>query len=125
MTGIGERLRAARERQGFDRAAAAERLHVDEAILESLEIEAFSSLGGLVYVRGHLRHYCELLGEPADELEQLLPRDLGGGYSAVTHQIKLPAQARPGAERRGAIGWMILAAIAAVAAGWYLFRILK
>jgi len=69
--GIGTRLRAGRERKGLTVLQAAEKMHVDSKILESLESEDFEALGAPVYVRGHLRHYAELVGERADELQSL------------------------------------------------------
>ena len=61
---IGDVLRAARERSGVTLVQAAERLRVDVGVLMALEQERFDSLGAPVYVRGHLRRYAELLGEP-------------------------------------------------------------
>src|SRR5580658_9715173 len=69
--GIGTRLRAAREKKGLTLLQAAERMHVDARILESLEAEDFAALGAPVYARGHLRHYAELVGESATELQKL------------------------------------------------------
>lgn len=69
--GIGARLRAARERKGYTLLQAAEKLHVDARVLESLESEDFVALGADVYVRGHLRRYADLTGESASELPQL------------------------------------------------------
>jgi cytoskeleton protein RodZ len=70
-SGIGTRLRAGRERKGFTVLQAAEKLHVDPKILQSLESEDFDALGAPVFVRGHLRHYAELLGEQPNELQAL------------------------------------------------------
>jgi cytoskeleton protein RodZ len=67
-SGIGARLQAARERADLSVAAAAEQLHVDPNVLNALEGERFGELGAPVYVRGHLRHYAELLKESAAEL---------------------------------------------------------
>jgi cytoskeleton protein RodZ len=66
--GIGARLRSARERSRLTILQAAERLHVDPDVLEALEADNFAALGAPVYVKGHLRHYAELVGEPADAL---------------------------------------------------------
>ena len=60
---IGRQLREARERMGLGVAQAAERLHVDENVIDALESGDFETLGPPVYVRGHLRHYAELVGE--------------------------------------------------------------
>jgi cytoskeleton protein RodZ len=62
---IGRQLRAARERMGLGVSQAAEQLHVDVNVIDALETGRFQSLGAPVYVRGHLRHYAELLGEPS------------------------------------------------------------
>ena len=70
--GIGARLRAARERKGQTILQAAEKLHVDARVLEALEAENFEPLGADVYVRGHLRHYAELVGESPAQLQELL-----------------------------------------------------
>lgn len=66
--GIGARLRSARERSRLTILQAAERLHVDPDILEALEADNFAALGAPVYVKGHLRHYAELVGEPVEAL---------------------------------------------------------
>jgi cytoskeleton protein RodZ len=65
---IGERLRAGRERAGLSVAAAAEKLHLDPKVIESLEADRFAELGPSVYVRGHLRRYADFVGEPGIEL---------------------------------------------------------
>lgn len=74
--GIGARLRSARERSRLTIMQAAEKLHLDAEVLEALEAENFAALGAPVYVKGHLRHYAELVGESAEALSEL--------YSQVT-----------------------------------------
>ena len=69
--GIGARLRGARERSRLTILQAAERLHVDPDILEALEADDFAALGAPVYVKGHLRHYAELVGESPEALFEL------------------------------------------------------
>ena len=69
--GIGARLRSARERSRLSILQAAERLHVDPDVLEALEADNFAALGAPVYVKGHLRHYAELVGESAEALFEL------------------------------------------------------
>jgi len=69
--GIGARLRSARERSRLTILQAAEKLHVDPDILEALEAENFAALGAQVYVKGHLRHYAELVGESTEALFDL------------------------------------------------------
>jgi cytoskeleton protein RodZ len=69
--GIGARLRGARERSRLTILQAAEKLHVDPDVLEALEADNFAALGAPVYVKGHLRHYAELVGEPVEPLFEL------------------------------------------------------
>lgn len=69
--GIGARLRSARERSRLTILQAAERLHLDPDILEALEADNFAALGAPVYVKGHLRHYAELVGESPQALYDL------------------------------------------------------
>ncbi|MFO1502690.1 MAG: helix-turn-helix transcriptional regulator [Steroidobacteraceae bacterium] len=66
---IGQTLRTARVATGLDVNQAAERLHVDAAVIEALEEGRFAALGAPVFVRGHLRRYAELLGEPDAPLQ--------------------------------------------------------
>lgn len=65
----GARLAAAREQLGMTLPEAAERLRLDVATLQALEAGRFDTLGAAVFVRGHLRHYAELLGLPLEEID--------------------------------------------------------
>jgi len=65
----GARLAAAREQAGMTLQQAAESLRLDLATLQALEAGRFQALGAAVFVRGHLRHYAELLGLPAGEID--------------------------------------------------------
>jgi len=93
---IGQQLRAARERMGLGVSQAAEQLHVDEKVIDALETGRFNTLGAPVYVRGHLRHYAELVGEPSAsgryESLNVTPPDLTAGPHLPPLQ--------PGAPRR-------------------------
>jgi cytoskeleton protein RodZ len=111
---IGQQLRAARERMGLGVAQAAEQLHVDEKVIDALETGRFNALGAPVYVRGHLRHYADLVGEPSasGRYESLnhVPPDL----TAVPH---LPAQ-NVTPRRRWPLVLFAILLIVAVAAWW-------
>ncbi len=84
--GIGARLRGARERRGLTVLQAAEKLHVDARVLEALETGNFGALGALVYVRGHLRRYAELLGEPPPELSEVYATAPGPDLTRIPHR---------------------------------------
>ena len=70
-SGIGARLRAGREKIGLTQLQAAEKLHVDAKVVEALETERYDVLGAPVFVRGHLKHFAELIGEQAPQLLEL------------------------------------------------------
>ncbi|HEX2790101.1 MAG TPA: RodZ domain-containing protein [Steroidobacteraceae bacterium] len=65
----GARLAAAREHAGMTLTQVAERLRLDIVTLQALEAGRFQTLGAAVFVRGHLRHYAELVGLPVEEIE--------------------------------------------------------
>ena len=117
--GIGARLRSAREARGLTTLQAAEKLHVDPRILESLEAEDFAALGAPVYVRGHLRRYAELIGEAAAELQSL--------YSAVTPApdlTRIPHPAPVGrSSRLATVALVLLVGIAVVGLVWWLLTL--
>jgi cytoskeleton protein RodZ len=64
----GGRLRAARERKGLSLVEAADALRLDCWLVEALERDDFRALGAPVFVKGHLRKYAALTGEPADDI---------------------------------------------------------
>jgi cytoskeleton protein RodZ len=111
---IGKQLRAARERMGLGVAQAAEQLHVDEKVIDAIETGKFQALGPPVYVRGHLRHYADLVGEPSAsgryESLSAAPPDLRTGP-------QMPAMQRPPRRRWPLVVFAILLALA-VAAWW-------
>ncbi|HVM11256.1 MAG TPA: helix-turn-helix domain-containing protein [Actinomycetota bacterium] len=61
-TGIGRALRTARLRRGKSLEEASRETRVKTEYLQALEVEAFDSLLGDVYVRGFLRSYARYLG---------------------------------------------------------------
>jgi cytoskeleton protein RodZ len=96
---IGQQLRAARERMGLGVSQAAEQLHVDEKVIDALETGRFNTLGAPVFVRGHLRHYADLVGEPSasgryESLNQT-PPDLTAGPHLPPAQTGAPRRRWP------------------------------
>ena len=119
--GIGQRLRAARERLDFSVTQAAERLHCDPSSVEALENEDFASLGASVYARGHLRRYAELLGEPAGEL-LLAMNQKAADARALPDLTSIPQAERPADPRKYLKPLIVvgLAALFAVLVWWVL-----
>jgi cytoskeleton protein RodZ len=106
---LGARLRSAREHAGLTVIQAAERLHVDPRLIEALEGDRFEELGASVYVRGHIRHYAELVGESPGELQEL--------YSAsahAAHKIDL-TRVPKGQDSAGASSALLVPAVLVVA----------
>ena len=111
---IGQQLRAARERMGLGVSQAAEQLHVDENVINALETGRFQQLGAPVFVRGHLRHYAELVGEPSASGRYESLRHAPPDLTAVPH---LPPQ-RAVPSRRWPLVLLAVLLMVAVAAWW-------
>jgi cytoskeleton protein RodZ len=121
--GIGTRLRAGRERKSLTVLQAAEKLHVDAKVLESLEAEDFEALGAPVYVRGHLRHYAELVGEQADELQSLYSNSVRVTPPDLTRIAKA---AVPSETRRLVVPATVVVLVFAIAGGvWWIVTLSK
>jgi cytoskeleton protein RodZ len=76
----GARLKAAREQRGMSVEKAADEIHVDTWVVDALEACDYARIGPMVFVKGHLKRYAELLGLPIDEIMSDLepPRAAGG-----------------------------------------------
>jgi len=119
--GIGTRLRSARERKGLTILQAAEKLHVDARILESLESENFGALGAPVYVRGHLRHYAELIGESPAELLGLYSNSIKTVQPDLTRIPKAPPP--DAASKLVAPALVVLVGFAVAGTVWWVFTL--
>jgi cytoskeleton protein RodZ len=119
--GIGTRLRAAREARGLTILQAAEKLHVDARVLESLEAEDFASLGAAVYARGHLRRYAELIGEAPAELQSLYPAAAAASGPDLT---RIPRRAPdPHSSRLMTLALLVLLAVTIAGVLWWVLTL--
>ncbi len=91
---LGARLRAARERAGYDKQQAAEKLHCDPSIIDALEGDRFELLGAPVYVRGHVRRYAELVADSPGEVQELCAQ-LTSQSTATPDLTRIPKGERP------------------------------
>jgi hypothetical protein len=119
MMSAGARLTAAREQAGWSLVQAADRLHLDVATVKAMEAGQFEALGAVVYARGHLRRYAELLGLPVNEVEAAYTQANPPKRPPDLKRTATPLQnaaARAGALRPGtvAIGAAILVMAALV-----------
>jgi len=119
-SGIGVRLRAGREKMGLTLLQVAEKLHVDAKVVESLESERFDALGAPVFVRGHLRHYAELIGEQPGELLGLY---VDATKPAMPDLTRLPKAAPAGRPSRLAVpALMVLIGFVLLGVVWWLVQ---
>jgi cytoskeleton protein RodZ len=120
-SGIGARLRAGRELKGLTVLQAAEKLHLDAKILESLESEDFAALGAPVYARGHLRHYAELIGESAAQLQELYSNTTSTAQPDLTRIARAEAPSDSGKLVMPAL--LVLGGFALVGAVWWIMSL--
>lgn len=66
-TGFGARLQQSRQAAGLSLAEVSQRLRMPVRVLSALEAGEWSALGAPIFVRGQLRSYARLLGEPMPE----------------------------------------------------------
>jgi cytoskeleton protein RodZ len=113
---VGERLRAARDRQGLTLQKLAEDLHLDLRLLEAMEENRFRALGAPVYARGHLRKYAQLLGLDVDVLLTDYEAAHAGPVapSLVPSSVKHPARV-PGRSRVGPVAGIVAIAVVVLA----------
>ena len=118
---VGERLRAARNRQGLTLQKIAEDLHLDTAVLEAMEGDRFRALGAPVYARGHLRKYAQTLGLDVDALlaDYEAAHAGPGAPSLLPASVEHPVMvAEDGKSRFAAAAvWIVAAVIVASAVG--------
>jgi cytoskeleton protein RodZ len=119
---LGARLRAGRERLGLTVAQVAEKLHCDQATVTALESEDFARLGAVVFVKGHLRRYGELLREPIGELCEAYDRhrDRAAALPDLTSIPQAERQADPNKLLRPVM--VALAGLAAAFAVWWVLQ---
>lgn len=113
----GMRLRTAREALGLSIETAAERLHLNSALVLAMEEDRFALLGAPVFARGHLRNYAALLGIPESDVIGAI------GADAMPEPSFLPAlDLKPRARDHSRWAWPVAAlllAVAVVVAFWW------
>ncbi len=87
-------------RWGSRSCRSAEKLHVDPKVVENLEAERFDALGAPVFVRGHLKHYSELISEKASELLDLYGAATQPALPDLTKLPKAAPDSNPEPARR-------------------------
>lgn len=117
----GASLQQARERHGWSVAEVAEKLHLTESAVCSLEAERYDELPGATFVRGYIRTYAKLVGLDQDALAKQ--------YSQGVQPIEIePIRALPDLGRRVArsrsrgrlvMALLLLAVLAGLVGGYF------
>lgn len=97
----GQRLRAARERAGWNQERLAGELGIPMQRLRALEADEYAGFGGEVFVRGFLRRAAVVLGLPPGELVEAYAATVGARHPAEI-MPELPPGRPP---RAGLPGW--------------------
>lgn len=124
MSGIGDTLRAERQRQGRTLADAAAETRVRESYLAALEEEDFDVLGGDVYARGFIRLYGRYLGLDAEGLVAAFRRDHEKPEEVTAIPGAMVDEVLPTRSPRMVLSQPALAAVGIVAALVLLFVVL-
>ena len=66
--GPGGRLRAAREKTGLSKEKIAHQLHLRLSVIEAIEQDDYDNFEDLVFIRGYLRAYANVINYQADEI---------------------------------------------------------
>ncbi len=111
---VGQRLKSERERQTLSTRQVAERLHLDNAMIEALESSRFSTLGPPVFVKGYLQQYANLLGLDARSLLALYEEE----HAPAPRLEPLKPAMRLGRRRRVIYVLLGLLLLALIAMGW-------
>jgi cytoskeleton protein RodZ len=126
-TGIGERLRSARQALGLSLEEIENVTRIRRSFLVALEQETFDVLPGPAYVRGFLRTYAAYLGIPPAELVELYPGPSGGTKAGtILHrespvEVRITPAIRLSPTRRVLVGVAMLVGLGVVALGVVLY----
>lgn len=95
MTGLGRRLREAREARGLSIEQVERDTRIGRHYIEALEAEDFAAFPADVYARGFLRSYASYLGLDPAEAVAAMPRE-----EPEEAETPRPRRARPASTRR-------------------------
>ncbi|MCP5346640.1 MAG: helix-turn-helix domain-containing protein [Gammaproteobacteria bacterium] len=113
----GTLLRTERERLGLSEKQVADRLHITMHYVRAIETDCYQKLPGIVFARGYIKSYAQLLGLDKDELVELFDTN-------VSVPKRGPREGRlDGGRSRGGnrlVPWLIIA-ILAFGSGFLIF----
>jgi cytoskeleton protein RodZ len=120
VTGLGERLVAAREAKGLTLEVVANKLRLSAATLQALESNRYEDLPEPIFVRGYLRAYARLLEMDQKVLVAEYNRlvDTLGPVLTPTTRVRRQASARE-PYIRGAMALFLVAMVLLLGSWWY------
>ncbi len=122
MPGLGDEFRAAREARHLSLSDVSEQVHIRSVYLQSIEDEAWSSIGAPVYVRGFIRTYARFLGIDAQRAVEHFNASLGES-PAKPHE-PFAASSTPRAPRPSPWIW-VAAFVAAALVGFVGYNVVE
>lgn len=124
LTGIGPRLKAAREAKGLSRNDIARQTRISERVIADIEDGRFDKLPSRAYVVGFVRSYARLVGIGEGEAIAAVREELG--YASPQPTSRHSAALEPGDPARvptARFAWLLaLLALAVIAAGLFFWR---
>ena len=114
----GAMLRAARESAGMSVEQVAEKLHLLQSVVSSLEKDCYDRIRGETFVRGYLRNYARLLGVDAEEV--LARHRLANPAGKVEKRASAPK--RDGWHRASGAGRVGMVLLLLAVSGLFLFQ---
>lgn len=111
----GALLRAGREKAGLTVEQVAEKLHLLNSVVSSLEKDCYDRIRGDTFVRGYMRNYARLLGIDGDEVVGRY-NSRPGAAAKTESRFARRRESWPGTGGAGRIG--MVAALLSLSAGF-------
>ena len=115
----GARLKGAREQRGMSLEKAADEMHVDAWVIDALEAGDYARIGPMVYVKGHLKRYAEMLELPVDEIMSDLEPAVPAGGARERRRFPRPAREPSGSAAPVQAIAAVAAALALIGIVWW------
>ncbi len=123
-SGIGERLRNARQTRGLSLEEIEAGTRIRRRYLEALEAEAFDEVPGPAYVKGFLRTYATYLGLSPDDLVALYPELASGTiiHPGSSIEVRITPVTPHSRTRRIVMGIVLVVALGGGLLAYTLYR---
>lgn len=117
--GPGDRLQAARISHGFTLADVANKMHLSEAILTSLEENNFDEITAPIFVKGYLRSYARIVNVSEDDIIQQYASYYTDGDPPISSTSNTSSDINSDDARVKWITWLIIIGLIVLLAAWW------